>query len=65
MKYFHINGNYQMKTLCRKTRHAEAALPAADTAQAACEINRKRGAAGDEDIDARCASWALDFLRIN
>ncbi len=41
MKHFHIKGNYQMKTLCREIRHAEAALPAADAADAACENNNR------------------------
>ncbi len=46
MKNIHINGNYQMKTLCRETKHGSSA--AADTAEVAC-VNNCEQQLGDAD----------------
>ncbi len=55
MKHFHINGNHHMKTLCRETRHAEAA-------EASCVNNNHERDAADRrrrratEVDARCCT---------
>ncbi len=43
IKYFHINGNFQRKTLCRKT----VVLPAADAADTASVNNKSERDAAD------------------
>ncbi len=64
MKHFHINGNSQTKTLCRKAGLAKAA----GAAEAACvNNNRERDAAdwrhrGAAEVDAECVSRALEVL---